>query len=110
MLCDLLRRLQDVEVKLNDAKVAVNFSSTAESLSPARDVVDMAINSGLIVLVDESMKQLNNINKSITEATYDTTQEVKKQCKSAEDELESAMNDLNETIESMDFEGVKAKV
>jgi hypothetical protein len=92
MFAIFLCRLQDVLNKLQGAAVAVNFSSIAESLTPALDVVRIAIGSGMIDLVDESMSQLSNVNKTIYDATYETTEDVKKQCKSAEEELESAMN------------------
>jgi len=91
-------------------RIAVNFTVVDETLTPKQQIIDLAIQNGLIDLVNNSTSQLDEINKLITDSTADTTEQIKVQCILADRQIEAALIDLNETVGSLDIATIQEEI
>jgi len=92
------------------ADVAVNFTAVNTTLIPKQIVVELAIENGLIDLVNASMNQLDEVNNTIIDSTNETTQDIKTQCKDAEKQLEGVIVELNNTVGSLEIASIENEV
>jgi len=95
---------------MDAAQVAANFTAVNETLIPKQQVLALAVQHGLIDLVNSSMSQLTNVNDTIINTMNGTTQNVKEQCNQAADALQDAMTQLNSTIGSINLAGINNTV
>lgn len=90
--------------------MAVNFTAVVYNLVPAQQVVDRTISGGLVGMVDESMRQVTDVNATINGKTQGSTSSIKQEAGSVETSLRSVIDDLNDTLGSIDIDYYKEKV
>jgi uncharacterized Ntn-hydrolase superfamily protein len=90
--------------------VAANFSVVSATLTPVQMTVDETINRGLVDMVDDSVRQLSNVNNTINDTLQGQTSSVKDQTNEVEEALTNLVGNLTETLDVIDFNGIKTTV
>ena len=92
------------------AHVAVNFTAVDETLTPKQQIINVAVQNGLIDMVNDSVSQLDNVHNTVIQTMEGPTQNVKNQTKQAEQAIQDAMVALNDNVGAVDIAGINDTV
>lgn len=97
-----------IAAEVNSTKVRVDFGVV--NVTNAIIAVNFSLSMGLAGLVDDSLKQLNDIEDSINSTVSSSVADMKKTAGDVESQLASVISDLNDTLSGIDISSMKNAV
>lgn len=97
-----------IAAEVSSAKVRVDFGVV--NVTNALIAVNFSLSMGLVGLVDDSVKQLDDVEDSINSTVSPSVADMKKEAGDVESQLASVISDLSNTLSGIDISSMKNTV